>query len=256
MNSIAIILILFAQIDVDSLTKAISDIGERLTKLERLLPKDDADKLTPIPSGDGLQLLDSRGVAITDVKDGRQFRIVAPSAGKWSFKTLSPDADVDVTESPSQLVCTLRNGAGLFVAHVTETGSDLTTIIVQCGHGPQPPPKPTPVDPVEPDKPVTNHKVGGVYLVWEPSAVTPEQSSVIADLGYWTKLRASGVAAYTYLPTTADELGKWTLEQMRAKGIPPPAIVLVDKDRFLLDVVALPKSVAGVEAAILKVGGR
>lgn len=253
MNSIAIVLILFAQIDVDSLTKAITDIGERLTKLERLLPKDDPDKLTPIPSGDGLQLLDSRGQAITEVKDGRQFRIVAPSAGKWSFKTLSPDADVDVTESPSQLVCTLRNGAGLFVAHVTETGSDLTTIIVQCGHGPQPPPD----DPVVPDdKPVVKHKVGGVYLVWEPSTVTPEQSSVISDLGYWTKLRASGVTAYTYLPTTADELGKWTLEQMRAKGIPPPAIVLVDKDRFLLDVVALPKSVAGVEAAILKVGGK
>ena len=43
---------------------------------------------------------------------------------------------------------------------------------------------------------------------------------------------------------------------MRAKGIPPPAIVLVDKERFLLDVVALPKSVAGVDAAISKVGGR
>lgn len=250
----AIVLILFTQLDVDALTKAITDIGERLTKLERLLPKDEPDKLTPIPTGDGLQLLDSRGVAITEVKDGRQFKIVASAAGKWSFKTLSPDADVDVTESPSQLVCTLRNGAGLFVAHVTETTSDLTTIIVQCGHGPQPPPKPD--DPVEPDdpKPITNHKVGGVYLVWEPSTVTPEQSSVIADLGYWTKLRTSGVTAYTYLPTTADELGKWTLEQMRAKGIPPPAIVLVDKDRFLLDVVALPKSVTGVEAAIAKAG--
>lgn len=145
----AVIIILFAQLDVDALTKAITDIGERLTKLERLLPKDDADKLTPIPPVDGLQLLDSRGQAITDVKDGRQFRIVAPSAGKWSFKTTAPDADVDVTESPSQLVCTLRNGAGLFVAHVTETG-DLATIIVQCGNGPRPPPKP--VDPVDPDK--------------------------------------------------------------------------------------------------------
>lgn len=161
MNSIAIFLILFAQLDVDALAKAITDIGERLTKLERLLPKDDTDELTPIPSGDGLQLLDSRGQAITEIKDGRQFRIVAPSAGKWSLKTLSPDADVDVTESPSQLVCTLRNGAGLFVAHVTETGGDLTTIIVQCGHGPQPPPKP--IDPVEPDKPKLGMRVLMLY---------------------------------------------------------------------------------------------
>jgi hypothetical protein len=254
-NPFALILILFAQLDVDSLTKAVTDIGARLSKLERLLPKDEPDKLTPIPPGDGLQLLDSRGVALTEVKDGRQFRIVASAAGKWSFKTSAPDDDYDVTELPTQLICTLRNGAKLFVAHVTETGSDLTTIIVQCGNGPRPPPKP--VDPVEPDdKPISTHKVGGVYLVWEPSTVTPEQSSVIADLGYWTKLRASGVTTYTYLPTTADELGKWTLEQMRAKGIPPPAIVLVDKGRFLLDVVALPKSVQAVDAVIAKAGGR
>lgn len=104
----AIILILFAQLDVDSLTKAITDIGERLTKLERLLPKDEPDKLTPIPSGDGLQLLDSRGVSITEVKDGRQFKIVASAAGKWAVKCESPADDYDVTESPEQLICTLR----------------------------------------------------------------------------------------------------------------------------------------------------
>lgn len=237
----------------------IRDMEEQIRKLlDELAKKHEPPAPTPVPSPSAsIKVVDSSGKELTTpIEAGRQFKVVASVAGKWAITSESPTTDYDVMEYPDHLVCVLRNGAKLSISHATETPLTLTAIMVKCQDAPRPPPVPIPVDPVEPDKHVTNHKVGGVYLVWEPSSVTPEQSSVIADLGYWTKLRTSGVTAYTYLPTTADELGKWTLEQMRAKGIPPPAIVLVDKERFLLDVVALPKSVAGVDAAISKVGGR
>jgi hypothetical protein len=160
---------------------------------------------------------------------------------------------VSVFTYPDHCIVTLSGGAAVSLSHASPTSHAM--ILVRCQDAPRPPPGPIPVDPID-DKPITTHKVGGVYLVWEPSTVTPEQSSVINDIAYWSRLRTAGVIAYTYLPTTADELGKWTLEQMRAKGIPPPAIVLVDKDRFLLDVVPLPKSVAAVDAVIAKAGGR
>lgn len=236
----------------------IADMQEQIRKLMDELAKKHEPPPVPVPTPTAsIKVVDSTGKPLADPIDaGRQFKVVASVAGKWAVTSESPTTDYDVMEYPDHLVCVLRNGAKLSISHATESPLTLTAIMVKCQDAPRPPPTPIPVDPVEPDKPVTNHKVGGVYLVWEPSAVTPEQSSVIADLGYWTKLRASGVTAYTYLPTTADELGKWTLEQMLAKGIPLPAIVLVDKDRFLLDVVALPKSVAGVDAAISKAGGR
>lgn len=239
----------------------IKDMEEQIRKLlDELAKKHEPKPPEPVtPPVASIKVVDSSGKELTTpIEAGRQFKVVASVAGKWAITSESPTTDYDVMEYPDHLVCVLRNGAKLSIAHATEAPLMLTAIMVKCQDAPRPPPGPKPVDPVEPDdkKPITTHKVGGVYLVWEPSAVTPEQSSVIADLDYWTKLRASGVTAYTYLPTTADELGKWTLEQMRAKGIPPPAIVLVDKDRFLLDVVALPKSVTGVEAAIAKVGGK
>ena len=237
----------------------IADMQEQIRKLmDELAKKHEPPAPVPVPAPTAsIKVVDSSGKVLADpIEAGRQFKVVASVAGKWAITSEAPATDYDVMEYPDQLVCVLRNGAKLSISHATEAPLTLTAIMVKCQDAPRPPPTPIPVDPVEPDKPVTKHKVGGVYLVWEPSAVTPEQSSVISDLAYWTKLRASGVTAYTYLPTTADELGKWTLEQMRAKGIPPPAIVLVDKDRFLLDVVALPKSVAGVDAAISKVGGR
>ena len=219
--NIAVILILFAQLDVDALTKAITDIGERLTKLERLLPKDDSDKLTPIPSGNGLQLLDSRGQAITEVTDGRQFRIVASAAGKWSFKTLSPDADVDVTESPSQLVCTLRNGAGLFVAHVTETGSDLTTIIVQCGHGPQPPPDDSKVTPRKPRKLF-------IAVVEDVRNRSPETATTLSDLEAWNAFRDRGHEWRFYDQSTQETRGLRAVGAAKTSTFDPPQIVIHD----------------------------
>lgn len=219
----AVTLILFAQLDVDALAKAITGIGERLTKLERLLPKDEPDKLTPIPTGDGLQLLDSRGVAITEVKDGRQFKIVAASAGKWSFKTLSPDADVDVTESPNQLVCTLRNGAGLFVAHVTETTSDLTTIIVQCGHGPQPPPKPDDgkVSPLKPRKLF-------IAVVEDVRNRSPETATTLSDLEAWNSFRDKGHEWRFYDQSTQETRGLRAVAAAKTSTFDPPQIVIHD----------------------------
>jgi hypothetical protein len=265
LNPIAIVLILFAQLDLESLTKSVTEISDRLTKIEKLLEKPEPDKLIPIPDGEqsGLQLVDSKGQPLANAQDGRQFKVIASAAGKWSWQTLSPEDDVDVTESPDRLVCTLRNGADpernptiLYVAHVTEAGN-LATRIVRCGNGPRPPPVPDGDDDGDskPLPPVTA-KVGAVYLVWDAAdSKATDVWPVIKDVPYWTKLRTSGVTAMTYLPTTEDEIGKWALEQMKARGIPPPAIVLTDKDRFLLDVVKLPASTAGVDAVIKRLGG-
>jgi hypothetical protein len=256
LNPIAIVLILLAQLDIESLTKSVTEIGERLAVIEKLLEKPGPDKLIPIPDGEqsGLQLVDSKGQPLTNAQDGRQFKIIASGAGKWSWQTLSPEDDVDVTESPDRLVCTLRNGAELYVAHVTEAG-DLATRIVRCGNGPRPPPVPDGDDDGKPLPPVTT-KVGAVYVVWDAAdSKATDVWPVIKDIPYWTKLRTGGVTAMTYPPTTEDEIGKWALEQMKARGIPPPAIVLTDKDRFLLDVVKLPASTAGVDAVIKRLGG-
>lgn len=220
----AVILILCAQLDVDSLTKAITDIGERLTKLERLLPKDDEpDKLTPIPTGDGLQLLDSRGVAITEVKDGRQFRIVASGAGKWAVKCESPVDDYDVTESPEQLICTLRNGAVLFVAHSTDPGNSLTALIVRCGHGPQPPPKPDDgkATPLKPRKLF-------IAVVEDVRNRSPETATTLSDLEAWNSFRDKGHEWRFYDASTQETRGLRAVAAAKTSTFDPPQIVIHD----------------------------
>lgn len=245
MSQFALILILFAQLDVDALTKAVTDIGERLSKLERLLPKDEPDKLTPIPTGDGLQLLDSRGTPLTEVKDGRQFKIVASSSGKWSFKTLSPDTDVDVTESPSQLVCTLRNGAGLFVAHVTDTTSDLTTIIVQCGNGPRPPP----ID----DSKVTPTKPRKLFIavVEDVRNRSPETATTLSDLEAWNSFRDKGHEWRFYDQSTQETRGLRAVAAAKTQAFDPPQIVIHDSAGAFVFSGQLP-NMAGVNELVAR----
>ena len=226
---------------VDPRDQQIKDLHDRI---EQLI-KPPAPVPVPTPIATDLKIVDSSGKEIANpIGSGKQVKVIASGAGKWLIQTESPADDYDVFEYPDHLICTLRNGAKLAVSHATESPLSVTGILVRCQDAPRPPPEP--IDP-KPDDKTVKHTVGGVYLVWEPSTVTADQSIVINDQAFWAKVRASGVTAYTYLPTTADELGKWTLEQMKAKGIPPPAIVLVDKDRFLIDVVRLPGSVGEIE---------
>ncbi len=238
----------------------IADMEAQIRKLlDELAKKHEPPPPVPVPTPSAsLKVLDSTGKEITQpIEAGRQFKVSSTTAGKWSVTSESPATDYDVTEYPDHLVCVLRNGAKLSISHATESPLTLVAIMVRCQDSPRPPPVPVPVDPVEPDKKqTTQHKVGGIYICVNPGQTSVDESIVIKDLPYWDGLRATGITVSLHTPSAADEIGKWALEQMRAKGIPPPAMVLVDKDRFLLDVVPVPKSVQAVEAVIAKAGGR
>ena len=239
---------------IDPKDQLIKDLRD---KIEQLI-KPPAPVPVPTPIATDLKIVDSSGKVLTNpIESGKQVKVVASGAGKWLIQTESPADEYDVTEYPDHLICTLRNGAKLAISHATESPLSVTGIMVKCQDAPRPPPVPVPVDPVEPDKKQsTTHKVGAIYICVNPGQTSVDESIVIKDLPYWDNLRATGITVSMHTPSAADEIGKWALEQMKAKGIPPPAMVMVDKDRFLLDVVPVPKNVAGVEAAISKVGGR
>lgn len=234
----------------------IADMEAQIRKLlDEIAKKHEPPPPVPVPTPvTSLKVLDSTGKELTQpIESGRQFKVASTTAGKWSVTSESPTTDYDVTEYPDHLVCVLRNGAKLSISHATESPLTLVAIMVRCQDAPRPPPVPVPVEPVEPDKKqATTHKVGGIYICVNPGQTSVDESIVIKDLPYWDNLRATGIAVSMHTPSAADEIGKWALEQMKAKGIPPPAMVLVDKDRFLLDVVPVPKSTAAVDAIISK----
>lgn len=236
----------------------IADMEAQIRKLlDELAKKHEPPAPIPVPTPSAsLKVVDSTGKELTQpIEAGRQFKVASTTAGKWSVTSESPTTDYDVTEYPDHLVCVLRNGAKLSISHATESPLTLVAIIVRCQDAPRPPP--VPVDPVNPDKKqTTQHKVGGIYICVNPGQTSVDESIVIKDLPYWDSLRATGITVSMHTPSAADEIGKWAVEQMRAKGIPPPAMVLVDRDRFLLDVVPVPKSVQAVDAVIAKAGGR
>lgn len=234
----------------------IADMEQQIRKLlDELAKKHEPPAPVPVPTPSAsLKVLDSTGKELTQpIESGRQFKVASATAGKWSVTSESPTTDYDVTEYPDHLVCVLRNGAKLSISHATESPLMLVAIMVRCQDAPRPPPVPVPVEPVEPDKKqTTQHKVGGIYICVNPGQTSVDESIVIKDLPYWDNLRATGITVSMHTPSAADEVGKWALEQMKAKGIPPPAMVMVDKDRFLLDVVPVPKSTAAVDAIISK----
>ncbi len=232
----------------------IADMEAQIRKLlDEIAKKHEPPPPVPVPTPvTSLKVLDSTGKELTQpIESGRQFKVASTTAGKWSVTSESPTTDYDVTEYPDHLVCVLRNGAKLSISHATESPLTLVAIMVRCQDAPRPPPVPVPVEPVEPDKKqATTHKVGGIYICVNPGQTSVDESIVIKDLPYWDNLRATGITVSMHTPSAADEVGKWALEQMKAKGIPPPAMVMVDKDRFLLDVVPVPKSTAAVDAII------
>ena len=232
----------------------IADMESQIRRLlDELAKKHEPPPPVPVPTPiASLKVLDSTGKEITQpIESGRQFKVASTTAGKWSVTSESPTTDYDVTEYPDHLVCVLRNGAKLSISHATESPLTLAAIMVRCQDAPRP--TPTPVEPVEPDKKqTTQHKVGGIYICVNPGQTSVDESIVIKDLPYWDNLRATGITVSMHTPSAVDEIGKWALEQMKAKGIPPPAMVMVDRDRFLLDVVPVPKSTAAVDSIISK----
>jgi hypothetical protein len=216
----------------------------------------------PVPVLDGLKIVDAAGKPITgDIPSGQSVKVQAGSPGDFAWVVNRGDSStVSVFKYPDHCIVTLTLKDGQTSPEVTfshKTDNTHAMIIVRCQDAPRPPPVPIPVEPVEPDKKqVSTHKVGGIYICVSPGQTSVDESIVIKDLPYWDGLRATGITVSMHTPSAVDEIGKWALEQMRAKGIPPPAIVLVDKDRFLLDVVPVPKSTAAVDAVIAKAGGR
>jgi hypothetical protein len=249
-NPIAIVLILFAQLDIESLTKSVTDISDRLTVIEKLLEKPEPDKLIPIPDGEqsGLQLVDSKGLPLANAQDGRQFKIIASAAGKWSWQTLSPEDDVDVTESPDRLVCTLRNGAELYVAHVTET-NDLATRIVRCGNGPRPPPDDEKIVPVKQRKLF-------IAVVEDVRNRSPETAQTLSDLEAWNAFRDKGHEWRFYDQSTMETRGVRAVKAAGATVFDPPRLVIHDlEDGSLVTAVTLP-TMDEVQKLVTKLGGK
>jgi hypothetical protein len=239
----------------------IADMEQQIRKLLDELAKKH-EPSPPSPQPDGLKIVDAAGKPITgDIPSGQSVKIQAGSPGDFAWVVNRGDSStVSVFKYPDHCIVTLTLRDGQPSPEVTfshKTDNTHAMIIVKCQDAPRPPPVPVPVDPVEPDKKqVSTHKVGGIYICVNPGQTSVDESIVIKDLSYWDNLRAIGITVSMHTPSAADEIGKWALEQMKAKGIPPPAMVLVDKDRFLLDVVPVPKSTAAVDAVIAKAGGR
>ena len=140
----------------------IADMQEQIRKLmDELAKKHEPPAPVPVPPA-SIKVVDSSGKVLADpIEAGRQFKVVASVAGKWAITSESPTTDYDVMEYPDHLVCVLRNGAKLSISHATEAPLTLTAIMVKCQDAPRPPP--TPVDPVEPDKPKLGMRVLMLY---------------------------------------------------------------------------------------------
>jgi len=151
-------------------------------------PKPDPVVIVPQPIGDGIKAIDASGKPLTgDVEPGHQFRVVAGTAGRWDYQPKN-SPDIDVTSLPDQLVVTLRNGASITAFH--STAESVSSLIVKCLKGAQPPPVvvvPDPVDPPVDGKPralIVYESSDGTYTKDQLQALN--STTVAAALGSQT----------------------------------------------------------------------
>lgn len=229
--------------------------------------------IDPITTGPKIVVTNELGkpIVAATVESGVLFQVssnVAPANAAWS---VSRTGDVRLVTLPGNagFVCYL-SGSSWVEVHLTDFGTrQQAALRITCNQGPQPPPKPivivdpkppidvTPKPDPKPDpKPVVTDQKLGIYFVYDPSNVTPETSKMLKSSLDWLMIESRGHDYRSYQPTTMDDVGKWAIKQISDKGMHLPAIVFVDSNRFLLDIIPAPDSMQDVNDAIKRFGGK
>lgn len=230
---------------IDDRDKQIQELRDKINEL--IKPPAPIPAPQPTPSI-GLKVVDSTGKEITEpIESGKQFKVVSSVAGKWSIASESKPDDYDVIEYPDHLVCTLRNGAKVFVSHASESPLTLTSRILSC-QGPRPPPPPVPDD--HSSKP----RKLFIAVVEDVRNRSPETATTLSDLESWNTFRDKGHEWRFYDQSTQESRGIRAVQSAKTQTFDPPQIVIHDSAGEFVYAGVLP-DMAGVRELVAKYGG-
>lgn len=170
---------------------------------------------------------------------------------KWHVKPSTvqvetfPDGDAIVLTGPTvDTVITVQQIVSL------NDAISFQEITIICGKGAQPPPVPTPVQPVNP----TGSKRLFISLVSDTSKMTPDEAIIRNSVNYWNKLKVSGHDWIFYDSLSTETKGKAAILAAQEKKVSFPALVF-DHDGKTVSVIPLPKTLPEIDAEIARLGG-